>query len=279
MSDISPPLDYLLSCSQSSLESLELSRLNLAANLRKQARQILEQCIQSEVEARMARWILEHRRMQCSDVGAEQPEAAEKEPSSARSCLPAPVQAALPMATNPNSSTLPLPGFSTPARTPDRSRTAKRRGAEILIAASSARAIGGLGEARIAHRQISRLAASGTVLTKENPEAPPSAFDFERASKQSFAGGCVTARPPQSEFGDRSRAGQIPALALQALERPASGCASKPRSTLKQSAYGGVAVSMLSTERTIVLIRSLRMASFDEPYFSTSRRATCDAIA
>lgn len=142
MSDISPPLDYLLSCSQSSLESLELSRLNLAANLRKQARQILEQCIQSEVEARMARWILEHRRMRCSDVGVEEPETAEKRPAASRSCLPAPVQAALPMAKNANSGTLTLPGFSAFARTPDGHRTAKRCDAEISMAVSAARAIG-----------------------------------------------------------------------------------------------------------------------------------------
>lgn len=280
MSDISPPLDYLLSCSQSSLESLELSRLNLAANLRKQARQILEQCIQSEVDARMARWILEHRRMQCSGVGIDEPETAEKTPSSSRSCLSAPVQAALPMAKNASSGTLRLPGFSTPARTPDGPRTAKRRDAEISIAASAARAIGARGEVQIANRKSSQLPASGTVLRKEYPETPPSGSDFEREGKQSFAEECVSARPTQSEFGDGTCTRQIPALALQGLEHPSSRRASKPPSTLKKSRRGGpLGESILPGERTIVLIRSLRMASFDQPYLSTSWRAACYAIA
>lgn len=280
MSDISPPLDYLLSCSQSSLESLELSRLNLAANLRKQARQILEKCIQSEVEARMARWILEHRRMQCPEAGIDEPETAEKRLSGSRSYLPAPVQAALPMAKDANSGTLPLPGLSTPARTPDGSRTAKRRDAEVSIAASAARAIGALGEAKIANRKVSRLPASGTVLRKVDSEVPRSAPDFEHASKQSFPERCMTARPTQSELGDGSSACQISASALRALERPIPRRTSKSRSVLKKSGNEDLAgVSMLPAERTIVLIRSLRMASFDQPYLSTSRRAACYAIA
>ncbi len=57
-----PPLDYLASCSQMSLESVELSRLNRAANLRKEFQEILDELIDSEVDARLARTILEWRR-------------------------------------------------------------------------------------------------------------------------------------------------------------------------------------------------------------------------
>ncbi len=57
-----PPMDYLANCSKASLESLELSRLNVAANLRKQFHQILNELIDSEVDARLARTILEWRR-------------------------------------------------------------------------------------------------------------------------------------------------------------------------------------------------------------------------
>ena len=59
---IRPTVAYLFSCSKESLESFELSRLNRAANLRKELRQITEEWIQAEVESRLARWILEQRR-------------------------------------------------------------------------------------------------------------------------------------------------------------------------------------------------------------------------
>ena len=46
-----PPLKYLATCSQMSLESVELSRLNLAANLRKEFQEVLDEWIDSEVDA------------------------------------------------------------------------------------------------------------------------------------------------------------------------------------------------------------------------------------
>src|SRR5271170_3111286 len=66
-----PPLDYLATCSQMSLESVELSRLNVASNLRKEFQEILNEWIDSEVDARLARSILEWRRAQ--DVGSPTP--------------------------------------------------------------------------------------------------------------------------------------------------------------------------------------------------------------
>ncbi len=279
MSDISPPLDYLLSCSQSSLESLELSRLNLAANLRKQARQILDQCIQSEVEARMARWILESRRMQGSDVPAYEPQTLETKPSGTRSCLPAPVQPALPVAKNANSGTLPLPGFSAPSRPPETHQATKCHDAKVSIAAA-ARAVGALGDARVETRKISRSTACETLPRRKEREAVPSASEFERAGKQCFAEGTVPAGPTPSEFAVGRYARQIPALSSQGLERLASKRPSKARAALKQFGNGNLAgVSVLSSERTIVLIRSLRMASFAQSYLSTSRRAARYAIA
>jgi len=61
MSDTRPPLEYLITCSEAGLESFELSRMNQAANLRKTLRQIVEQWIESEVDAHVAR-MLESRR-------------------------------------------------------------------------------------------------------------------------------------------------------------------------------------------------------------------------
>lgn len=73
MSVTRPPLDYLATCSQMSLESVELSRLNLAANLRKEFQEILNEWIESEVDARLARSILEWRRAQDTAVDAPEP--------------------------------------------------------------------------------------------------------------------------------------------------------------------------------------------------------------
>jgi hypothetical protein len=54
--------EYLAMCSPSALESLELSQLNQASNLRKELWQIMQRWIESEVQAKVARWLLESRR-------------------------------------------------------------------------------------------------------------------------------------------------------------------------------------------------------------------------
>ena len=59
-----PPLEYLATCSKVALESFELSRLNEASNLRKEVQQILQGWIDTEVDARLARWILETKQAQ-----------------------------------------------------------------------------------------------------------------------------------------------------------------------------------------------------------------------
>jgi hypothetical protein len=73
MDDIRPPLEYLITCSKGALESIELARLSQASNLRKELRQVLEKWIDSEVDARLARWILESRRVQTSTADARSP--------------------------------------------------------------------------------------------------------------------------------------------------------------------------------------------------------------
>jgi hypothetical protein len=62
-----PPLEYLATCSKVALESFELSRLNEASNLRKEVQQILQGWIDTEVDARLARWILESKQSQARD--------------------------------------------------------------------------------------------------------------------------------------------------------------------------------------------------------------------
>ena len=55
-------VEYLAGASTISLESYELARLNQIANLRKELREVMEEWIEAEVEARFARWVLENRR-------------------------------------------------------------------------------------------------------------------------------------------------------------------------------------------------------------------------
>src|SRR5579863_539275 len=62
-----PPLEYLASCSKIALESFLLSRLNEASNYRKEVQQILQGWIDTEVDARLARWILESKQAQARD--------------------------------------------------------------------------------------------------------------------------------------------------------------------------------------------------------------------
>lgn len=60
---ITPPWDYLHEASAPSLESFELSRLNHAANLRKEIAALLEQWIEETAEALLARWVREDRKL------------------------------------------------------------------------------------------------------------------------------------------------------------------------------------------------------------------------
>ena len=61
MPRIVPPIEYLREASQSSLQSFELSRLNHAANLRREISTLIDQWIRENSEALLARWVLDHR--------------------------------------------------------------------------------------------------------------------------------------------------------------------------------------------------------------------------
>lgn len=63
LSRISPPIDYLRSASRTSLESFELSRLNHAANLRRDIAALIDQWIEETAEAMLARWMLDHHQL------------------------------------------------------------------------------------------------------------------------------------------------------------------------------------------------------------------------
>jgi len=57
---IEPPLDYLRTASRSLLQSFELSRLNNAANIRREIAALVDQWIEEAAQAMMARWMMEH---------------------------------------------------------------------------------------------------------------------------------------------------------------------------------------------------------------------------
>ena len=59
-------LDYLARCSQTSLESFELARLNDLANLRKQMIEVIDEWVETDIQARIAEWILLSRRQQAA---------------------------------------------------------------------------------------------------------------------------------------------------------------------------------------------------------------------
>ena len=63
MGSTHPPLESLLTFSQNCLEGFEHSRLNRISILRKEIHQIFEELIESEIDARLARWILDDRQV------------------------------------------------------------------------------------------------------------------------------------------------------------------------------------------------------------------------
>ncbi len=74
MEHTGPPLDYLLTCSEAGLESFEVSRLNRIANLRRELRDVLDEWMDAEVSARVARWLLECKRAEsCAADGPALP--------------------------------------------------------------------------------------------------------------------------------------------------------------------------------------------------------------
>ena len=56
-----PPWEFLLSASRNSLQSFELSRLAHASNLRKEIAALLDQWMEENAAAMLARWLLEQR--------------------------------------------------------------------------------------------------------------------------------------------------------------------------------------------------------------------------
>ena len=56
-----PPWEFFLSASRNSLQSFEFSRLAHAANIRKEISALLDQWLEENAAAMLARWLLEQR--------------------------------------------------------------------------------------------------------------------------------------------------------------------------------------------------------------------------
>ena len=59
-----PPLQYLLTSSETCLEGFENARHNQIANVRKEIHQAIDDLVSAESDARISRWILDRRRAQ-----------------------------------------------------------------------------------------------------------------------------------------------------------------------------------------------------------------------
>lgn len=55
-----PPVKYLLESSDERLRDFMLARLAKSANLRKDIKKLLDDCIEQRAEALLAQWLLEH---------------------------------------------------------------------------------------------------------------------------------------------------------------------------------------------------------------------------
>ena len=79
-----PPWEFLLTASRNTLQSYELSRLGHAANLRKEISSLLDQWLDENANAMVARWLIEQRErtvlsaeaQSASDQPASEPAAA-----------------------------------------------------------------------------------------------------------------------------------------------------------------------------------------------------------
>jgi hypothetical protein len=65
---VTPPWEFLRDASKPSLESYELSRLNNAANLRREITALLDQWIEDNSQALLARWVRDRRSRLPSEV-------------------------------------------------------------------------------------------------------------------------------------------------------------------------------------------------------------------
>jgi hypothetical protein len=85
-----PPWEFLLSASRNSLQSYELSRLGHVSNLRKEIVALVDQWVEENSSAMLARWLMEHREreVRVAEVPPPAPGRADRAPGGSDNFLP-----------------------------------------------------------------------------------------------------------------------------------------------------------------------------------------------
>ena len=146
------PIEYLLTSSQAGLEGFELGRLDKIAHLRKQLRSLVDQWVQAEIEAELARWLLDCQRAQESSARALSPE------------IPFPLPGA-----GIAAAFLPLAGTALPSAPPSRTSSASRK----QLAAISAGAGSALAPRSARRRPQQQERAQTQQREREHPPEHP----------------------------------------------------------------------------------------------------------
>jgi hypothetical protein len=174
-----PPLDYLATCSQMSLEGVELSRLNRAANLRKEFEEILDEWIDSEVDALLARTILEWRRRQDVPSSASALQASAQIPQWEQLAIAFPQgYRALPAGDAPGRDGRSAPDEIPPNREADpvtaplRPRSRQRRGTHVAAPP---------GSALLAKAAAANLGAAQNLVAPPSGKPPPNRNSADQA--------------------------------------------------------------------------------------------------
>ncbi len=76
-----PPWEFLLTASRNTLQSYEFSRLGHAANLRKEISSLLDQWLDENANAMVARWLIEQRERTVRDAAEPTQEPSAPEPT------------------------------------------------------------------------------------------------------------------------------------------------------------------------------------------------------
>jgi hypothetical protein len=233
-----PPLDYLATCSQMSLEGVELSRLNRAANLRKEFEEILDEWIDSEVDARLARTILEWRRRQDVPSSASALQASAQIPQWEQLAIAFPQgYRALPAGDAPGRDGRSAPDEIPPNREADpvtaplRPRSRKRRGTHAALRANAATAHRGDENSRVVGKD-----------SRPNVAAPPGSALLAKAAAANLGAAQNLVAPPSGKPPpNRNSADQADSARKAARKNPAAILAARkgPRTVRAQPDYSG----------------------------------------
>jgi hypothetical protein len=196
MSDSQPPFEYLVTSSREAVEGYELSRLNRIANLRKELRQIVDEWIAAETDARVARWILDCRRALEGDSESPQLSAIRALPADQTSMLFPPLRTEASPADAEAHLPLRKASHGWRASAPDAASHADPLAGDF--SATNDRAVLASKDAKTALRLLERLAPSG------HAEGPQDALDCAAALPRKPAPGVPSGDEMPSHEGARN---------------------------------------------------------------------------